>query len=63
MAVEVAKLIDYSAGKTGQMLDLVEADEYLTTAVYRSGQKRDVYMITEPWVIQYIKSIKKAYCT
>ena len=59
MAVEVAKLIDYSAGKTGQMLDLVEADEYLTTAVYRSGQKRDVYMITELGLYSILSQSRK----
>ena len=47
LAVDIAKLIDYSAGKTGQMLEMVEKDEYLTTLMYRSGQRRQVYMVTE----------------
>jgi len=47
LAVDIAKLIDYSAGKTGQMLDMVEKDEYLTTLMYRAGQRRQVYMVTE----------------
>lgn len=47
LAVDIAKLIDYSAGKTGQMLEMVEKDEYLTTIMYRSGQRRQMYMITE----------------
>ena len=46
-ALEVARLLDYSAGKTSQMLELIEKDEYLTTLLQVSGQKRKVHMLTE----------------
>lgn len=47
LAQDIAKLIDYSIGKTGQMLTALEKDEYLTDIQYRSGQKRHMYMVTE----------------
>lgn len=59
LAVEVAKLIDYSAGNTGQMLDLIEADEHLTTTMHRSGQNRKVYMITELGLYNILSQSKK----
>ena len=46
-AVDVAKLIDYSAGNTSKMLLLIEKDEYLQVNILRAGQKRQVNMITE----------------
>jgi prophage antirepressor-like protein len=46
-AVDVAKLIDYSAGNTSRMLLLIEKDEYLQVNIIRAGQKRQVNMITE----------------
>ena len=36
LAQDIAKLIDYSVGKTGQMLAALEEDEYLTDIEYRS---------------------------
>ena len=59
MAVEVAKLIDYSTGKTGQMLSLLEADEYLSTIIYRSGQRRKVYMVTEIGLYNILSQSRK----
>jgi prophage antirepressor-like protein len=59
MAVEVAKLIDYSTGKTGQMLSLLEADEYLSTIIYRSGQRRKVYMVTEMGLYNILSQSRK----
>ncbi len=59
LAVEVAKLIDYSIGKTGQMLEMIEADEHLTTTMYRSGQNRKVYMVTELGLYNILSQSKK----
>ena len=36
LAVEVAKMIDYSVGKTGQMLNTVDRDEKLTDTIHRA---------------------------
>lgn len=47
LANDISKLLDYSIGKTGQMLAALEKDEYLTDIQYRSGQKRHMYMVTE----------------
>lgn len=59
LAVEVAKLIDYSSGRTKQMLGLLESDEYLTTSMYRSGQKRTVYMVTELGLYNILSQSRK----
>lgn len=59
LAKDVAKLIDYSVGKTGQMLETLERDEYLTDIAYRSGQKRRVYMITELGLYNILSQSRK----
>lgn len=58
-AVEVARLLDYSAGKTSQMLELIEKDEYLTTLLQVSGQKRKVHMLTELGLYNLLSQSKK----
>jgi len=47
LAVDVAKLIDYSVGNTGQMLNSVDGYEKLTLTMQRAGQKRDMWFLTE----------------
>lgn len=47
LAVEVGRMIDYSNGNTGQMLDTVDPDEKLTLTLQRSGQKRLMWFLTE----------------
>lgn len=47
LAQDIAKLIDYSNGKTGQMLSSIEKDEYLQTTMKVGGQRRQVYMVSE----------------
>ena len=47
LAVEVAKLIDYSAGNASEMLRILEEDEHLLVTVQRSGQRRKVRFVTE----------------
>lgn len=59
LAQDIAKLIDYSVGKTGQMLAALEEDEYLTDIQYRSGQKRHVYMITELGLYNILSQSRK----
>lgn len=46
-ASEVAKLVDYSAGKTSQMLEMIEPDEHLLTTLQVAGQRRQVRMVNE----------------
>ena len=47
LAVDVAKLIDYSVGNTGCMLNTVDEDEKLTLEILRSGQRRNMWFLTE----------------
>lgn len=47
LAVDVAGLIDYSVGNTGQMLDTVDIEEKLTLTIQRSGQRRQMWFLTE----------------
>ena len=47
LGTEVAKLIDYSTGNTAEMLRMLEKDEHLLVTLQRSGQRRQVRMITE----------------
>lgn len=60
LAQDIAKLIDYSAGKTGQMLVSLEKDEYLTDIQYRSGQRRNVYMVTELGLYNILSQSRKS---
>lgn len=46
-ASDVAGLIDYSSGKTSQILELVEPDEHLLTTLQVAGQNRQIRMINE----------------
>lgn len=47
LAVDIAKLIDYSVGNTGWMLNTVDEDEKLTLEILRSGQRRNMWFLTE----------------
>ena len=58
-AAEVAKLIDYSAGKTSQMLELIENDEHLLTVLQVAGQRRQVRMITELGLYNILSQSRK----
>ena len=59
MASTVAKLIDYSAGKTSQMLELIEHDEHLLTVLQVAGQRREVRMITELGLYSILSQSRK----
>jgi len=47
LAVDVAKLIDYSTGNAAEMLRMLEKDEHLLVTIQRAGQKRMVRVVTE----------------
>lgn len=46
-AVDVAKIIDYSAGNTTWMLNVCEEDEKLLLDILSAGQRRKVAFVTE----------------
>jgi len=58
-AAEIAKLIDYSTGKTSQMLELIEQDEHLLTVLQVSGQRREVRIITELGLYNILSQSRK----
>ena len=58
-AAEVAKLIDYSAGKTSQMLELIEREENLLTVLQVAGQRRQVRMISEIGLYNVLSQSRK----
>ena len=47
LAADVAAMIDYSQDKVGQMLDCVDDDEKLTDTIFRGGQSRKMWFLTE----------------
>lgn len=59
LAVEVSKLIDYSNGNTGQMLNTVDADEKLTLTIQRSGQNREMWFLTESGLYEVLMQSRK----
>ena len=59
LAVDISKMIDYSVGKTGQMLDCVDPDEKLTTTIYRSGQRREMWFLTEYGLYEVLMQSRK----
>lgn len=59
LGTAVAKLLDYSTGKTSQMVELIEKDEYLLTTLQWSGQKRQVIMLTELGLYNILSQSRK----
>ena len=59
LAVEVAKMIDYSVGKTGHMLHMVDKDEKLTLTIVRSGQGREMWFLTEDGLYEVLMQSRK----
>lgn len=59
LAVEVAKMIDYSVGKTGHMLHMVDQDEKLTLTIVRSGQRRQMWFLTEDGLYEVLMQSRK----
>ena len=59
LAVDVAEMIEYSVDKTHQMLELVDDDEKLTDTIYRAGQKREVWFLTEHGLYELLMQSRK----
>ena len=59
LAVDVAEMIEYSVDKTHQMLELVDDDEKLTDTIYRAGQKREVWFLTENGLYELLMQSRK----
>lgn len=59
LANDVAVMIDYSEDKVGQMLENVDDDEKLTDTIYRSGQKREMWFVTENGLYELLMQSRK----
>ena len=59
LAIDVAELIEYSADKVGQMLEQVDDDEKLTDTIYRAGQKREMWFLTENGLYELLMQSRK----
>ena len=59
LAVDVAELIEYSVDKVGQMLEQVDDDEKLTDTIYRAGQKREMWFLTENGLYELLMQSRK----
>ena len=59
LAVEIAKMIDYSVGRTSEMISKVDADEKLTTVISRAGQNRNMWFLTEYGLYEVLMQSRK----
>lgn len=59
LANEIAEKIEYSMDKVGQMLDLVDDDEKLTDTIYRAGQRREMWFVTENGLYELLMQSRK----
>ena len=59
IAADVSKVIDYSDGNTGEMLNCLEKDEYFKANMVRSGQRRFVWMISELGLYNLLSQSRK----
>lgn len=59
LAVDVAEMIEYSVDKAHQMLELVDEDEKLTDTIYRGGQQREVWFLTEYGLYELLMQSRK----
>ena len=58
-AVDVAKVIDYANGRTDEMIKVLENDEFIQTTLFKKGQRRTVYMITELGLYNVLSQSRK----
>ena len=56
---ELSKILEYSTGKTSQILELIEKDEHLITALKVSGQMREVRMVNELGLYNILSQSRK----
>jgi prophage antirepressor-like protein len=59
LALDVAKLIDYSVGHTSHMLNTVDSDEKLLATLVRSGQRREMWFLTEDGLYEVLMQSRK----
>ena len=59
IAVDVAKIIDYSNGNTSEMLKSLEKDESFKTILTKNGQRRTVLMISELGLYNVLSQSRK----
>lgn len=59
IAAEVAKVIDYSEGNTGEMIGCLEKDERFKSTITKSGQGRSVWMISELGLYNLLSQSRK----
>ena len=59
LASDIAKMIEYSEDKVGQMLETVDDDEKLTDILYRSGQGREMWFVTEAGLYELLMQSRK----
>ena len=59
LAADVAKWIEYAPDKVGQMLNTVDDREKLTATMYRSGQNREMWFLTEDGLYEILMQSRK----
>lgn len=59
LAQDVAEWIEYKKDKVGQMLRTVDEDEKLTATMYRSGQNREMWFLTEDGLYEVLMQSRK----
>ena len=59
LAQDIAAMIEYSPDKVDQMLANVDDDEKLTDTIYRSGQKREMWFLTENGLYELLMQSRK----
>lgn len=59
LAIQVAEKIEYSPDKIGQMLENVDDDEKLTDTIYRGGQNREMWFLTENGLYELLMQSRK----
>lgn len=59
LAQDIAAMIEYSEDKVGQMLENVDDDEKLTDTIYRAGQEREMWFVTENGLYELLMQSRK----
>lgn len=59
LAIDIAEMIEYSPDKTHQMLELVDDDEKLIDTIYRAGQNRDMWFVSEFGLYELLMQSRK----
>lgn len=59
LAKDVAKWIEYDVSSAGKMLNCVDDDEKLVGTIFRSGQNRDMWFLTEDGLYEVLMQSRK----